>query len=57
MTQSLGPVVQDFLVHKRAIGRKYHSEERELRLLVRYADLSGVRDKSAYGVISIDQRE
>ncbi|MPZ12849.1 MAG: tyrosine-type recombinase/integrase [Chloroflexi bacterium] len=42
MTQSLGFAVQDFLEHKRAIGRKYQSEERELRLLVRFAEAHGV---------------
>lgn len=30
-----------FLAHKRAIGRKYHSEEAELRLLVRFAGEHG----------------
>lgn len=33
--------VEGFLAHKRAVGRKYHSEERELRLLVRFADERG----------------
>jgi integrase len=42
MTQSLGSAVQDFLDHKRAIGRKYHSEEQELRLLVRFTEAHGV---------------
>ncbi len=31
-------VVDRFLAHKRALGRKYHSEEAELRLLVRFAE-------------------
>ena len=30
-----------FLAHKRALGRKYLSEEHELRLLVRFADEHG----------------
>lgn len=38
MTVSVAEAVDGFLSHKRAIGRKYHSEEAELRLLVRFAD-------------------
>lgn len=34
---SLQQTVDQFLAHKRALGRKYHSEERELRLLVAFA--------------------
>jgi integrase len=37
MTATLEAAVARFLAHKRAIGRKYHSEEAELRLLVRFA--------------------
>jgi integrase len=37
MTGTLETAVAGFLTHKRAIGRKYHSEEAELRLLVRFA--------------------
>jgi len=36
--QTLQQTVDAFLAHKRAHGRKYHSEERELRLLVAFAD-------------------
>jgi integrase len=38
MSESLAAVVCRFLTHRRALGRKYHSEERELRLLVRFAE-------------------
>jgi integrase len=38
MTVALEPVVQRFLEYKRALGRKYHSEEHELRLLVRFLE-------------------
>jgi hypothetical protein len=38
MTEDLHPVVDRFIAHKKAVGRKYHSEEHELRLLVRFAD-------------------
>lgn len=37
MAANLASVVERFLAHKRALGRKYHSEEAELRLLVRFA--------------------
>lgn len=39
---SLADAVAGFLAHKRAIGRKYHSEESELRLLVRFTHERGV---------------
>jgi integrase len=38
MTENLGWVVDRFLAHKRALGRKYLSEQAELRLLVRFAE-------------------
>lgn len=37
MTAPVSDTVEGFLEHKRAIGRKYLSEEAELRLLVRFA--------------------
>ena len=37
MTVSLAEAVDGFLEHKRSAGRKYHGEEAELRLLVRFA--------------------
>jgi hypothetical protein len=37
MSEGIQPAVEDYLAHKRALGRKYHSEENELRLLVRFA--------------------
>src|SRR5450756_760423 len=42
MSESLAVVVDRFLAHKRALARKYQSEARELRLLVRFADERGV---------------
>jgi integrase len=36
MTGTLESAVAGFIEHKRAVGRKYHSEEAELRLLVRF---------------------
>ena len=43
MTDTLAPVVERFLAHRRALGRRYDSEEAELRLLVRFADERCVR--------------
>jgi len=39
---SIVDAVTRFLAHKRAIGRKYHSEESELRLLLGFARERGV---------------
>jgi len=38
VSEPLAAVVERFLAHKRALARKYKSEARELRLLVRFAD-------------------
>ncbi len=40
--QPIGSIVESFIAHKRALGRKYRSEERELRLLARFAEERGV---------------
>ncbi len=37
MSENLETAVERFVEHKRALGRKYHSEQHELRLLVRFA--------------------
>ena len=37
MTETIAAAVERFIAHKRAHGRKYHSEARELALLVRFA--------------------
>ena len=37
MTETIGCAVERFIAHKREHGRKYHSEARELALLVRFA--------------------
>jgi site-specific recombinase XerD len=42
MSESLAWVIERFLAHRRALGRKYHSEQSELRLLQRFADEGGV---------------
>lgn len=43
MTEELGRAAERFLGHKKTLGRKYHSEQRELRLLVRFSEQCGVR--------------
>ena len=37
MTETIACTVEQFIAHKRAHGRKYHSEARELALLARFA--------------------
>jgi len=37
MTETIAGAVERFIAHKRAHGRKYHSEARELAVLVRFA--------------------
>jgi len=39
---TMDAAVERFLEHKRALGRKYHSEEAELRLLLRFVRQRGV---------------
>jgi hypothetical protein len=41
-SESIEDVVDRFIAHKRALGRKYSSAETELRLLVRFCDERGV---------------
>ncbi|MGH3370133.1 MAG: tyrosine-type recombinase/integrase [Nocardioidaceae bacterium] len=41
MTENVASVIEAFLVHRRALGRKYHSEEAELALLRRFANERG----------------
>ncbi|MGH9189810.1 MAG: tyrosine-type recombinase/integrase [Acidimicrobiales bacterium] len=42
MNDSLTTAAGEFLAHKRALGRKYRTEEATLRLLVAFADSAGV---------------
>jgi integrase len=44
MNEDLTPAVAGFLAHKRALGRKYRTEEATLRLLVAFAGERGVED-------------
>jgi hypothetical protein len=43
MNDSLTAAVADFLAHKRALGRKYHTEEATLRLLLAFTGQHGVQ--------------
>jgi integrase len=43
-TDSLAIAIADFLAHKRALGRKYRTEEATLRLLLAFADQHKVGD-------------
>lgn len=42
MSERLATAVERFLAHRRALGRKYLSEQAELTLLLRFADARGV---------------
>jgi integrase len=44
MNDSLEMAVADYLAHKRALGRKFDTEEATLGLLLGFSDLRGVRD-------------
>jgi len=44
MREDLTAAAKRFLEYRRALGRKYISEEHELRLLVRFAEAQGIRD-------------
>ncbi|HLM96928.1 MAG TPA: tyrosine-type recombinase/integrase [Acidimicrobiales bacterium] len=44
MNHNLAAAVGDFLAHKRALGRKYHTEEATLHLLVAFAELHRIKD-------------
>ncbi|TFD70136.1 tyrosine-type recombinase/integrase [Cryobacterium sp. Hb1] len=44
MTENIAADMEAFLAHKRALGRKYQTEERTLHLLLAFADLHAVID-------------
>jgi integrase len=44
MSTSLHTTIADFLAHKRALGRKYRTEEATLRLLVTFSNQHGVTE-------------
>jgi integrase len=54
MADDVASLVQRFVEHRRALGRKYRSEERELRLLVRFAEVNGIRELSQFTAASLE---
>jgi integrase len=46
MNDTLGAAVAGYLAHKRALGRKFDTEQATLRLLLAFSDQRGVRDLS-----------
>ncbi len=54
MTGDLVPTVADYLAHKRALGRKYRTEEAGLRLLVAFADRAGLNRVDELSPVLLD---
>jgi len=54
MTEKLAAAAERFVEHRRALGRKYHSEERELRLLVRFAEVHGIHQLNQLTAVSLE---
>jgi hypothetical protein len=55
MTETLDGTVDRFLEHKRALGRKYRSEEYALRLFLRFAADRGVRRLDQVGPAILEE--
>lgn len=55
MSDSLAGAVADFLAHKRALGRKYRTEEATLRLLVAFAGERGVEHLGQLTAVLLDE--
>jgi integrase len=54
MSEHLAAAAERFLAHRRALGRKYISEEHELRLLVRFAECHGIRGLDQLTAVSLE---
>ena len=54
MSENLAVAIERFLEHRRALGRKYISEEHELRLLVRFAETHGIDDLDQLTAVSLE---
>jgi integrase len=54
MSESLAAAAERFVKHRRALGRKYISEEHELRLLVRFADVHGIDDLDQLTALALE---
>ncbi len=49
MSENFAVTAERFVEHRRALGRKYISEEHELRLLVRFAEAQGMDELDQLG--------
>src|SRR5437667_3811184 len=54
MSENLAAAAERFVKHRRALGRKYISEEHELRLLVRFAESHGIDDLDQLTAVSLE---
>src|SRR5437868_7556301 len=54
MSENLAAAAALFVEHRRALGRKYISEERELRLLVRFAETQGIHRLDQLTAVSLE---
>lgn len=54
MSEDLAAAAKRFLEYRRALGRKYISEEHELRLLVRFAEAQGIRNLDQLTAVSLE---
>jgi site-specific recombinase XerD len=55
MNDNLAGSIADFLAHKRALGRKYETEEATLRLLLAFADQHRIRRLGQFTPALLDQ--
>jgi site-specific recombinase XerC len=54
MSENLAVATERFLEHRRALGRKYISEQHELRLLVRFAAAHGIDVLNQLTAVSLE---
>jgi hypothetical protein len=54
MSEHLAIAAKRFLEYRRALGRKYISEEHELRLLVRFAEAHGICDLDQLTAVGLE---
>jgi integrase len=54
MSEKLVAAAERFVEHRRALGRKYISEDHELRLLARFAEAHGIRDLDQLTAVSLE---
>ena len=55
MADDVVSLARRFVEQKRALGRKYHSEERELRLLVTFAERNGINELDQLTAASLEE--